>query len=73
VRIAGHNFTTIETMIIGLIVVLVGIIWIAGKQMAAERKKFMDDCMRDHKEYECTIMWKEAQPDTQTIIVPSYR
>ncbi len=70
-RILGHKFTTIETIIIGLIVGCIGVIWIAGKQMAAEKKKFMDDCMRDHKEYECTIMWKNAQPDTQTIIVPS--
>jgi hypothetical protein len=31
----------------------------------------MRACMQDHKEYECTLMWKNAQPDTQTIIVPS--
>lgn len=70
-KIAGHQFTRIETIVMGTIVVLVGVILLAGKQMAAEKKKFMDDCMRDHKEYECTIMWKNAQPDTQTIIVPS--
>ena len=71
-KIAGHNFTRIETLVMGVIVGLVALILVAGKQMAAEKKKFMDDCMRDHKEYECTLMWKEAQPDTQTIIVPSY-
>ena len=72
-KIAGHRFTTIEVVVAGLIVGLVGLIVLAGKAAQAEREKFMRDCMRDHKEYECTIMWKEAQPDTQTIIVPSYR
>ncbi len=32
----------------------------------------MADCMTEHKEYECTLMWKEAQPDTQTVVIPVY-
>ena len=64
------RWTMIEKAVAGTIAVLLIVIFFASKQMAAERKAFMDDCTRDHKEYECTLMWKEAQPDTQTIVVP---
>jgi len=73
VKILGHRFTTIEHVIVWVIAGMLVVIFIASKQVAAEKAAFMRDCMRDHKEYECTIMWKNAQPDTQTIIVPSYR
>lgn len=66
------NFTFIEKVIAGTIVGLLIVIFFASKQMAAERQRFMDDCMQDHKEYECTLMWKEAQPDTQTVVIPVY-
>jgi len=71
VKILGHQFTRIETLIIGTIVAFVIVIVIASRHAAAEREAFMRACMQDHKEYECTLMWKNAQPDTQTIIVPS--
>ena len=65
------DFTLIERVVIVSIVGMIALIIIAARQMAAEKEAFMRDCMQDHKEYECTLMWKEAQPDTQTIIVPS--
>ena len=66
------NFTMIEKLVAGSIIGLLIVIFFASKQMAAERQRFMDDCMQDHKEYECTLMWKEAQPDTQTVVIPVY-
>ena len=66
-----HKFTFIEKGIAALIVACLFFIFMAAKQQAKEREAFMRDCMRDLKEYECTIMWKNAQPDTQTIIIPS--
>ena len=65
------DFTLIEKVVAVTIIVAVWLIWIVARQAAAEREAFMRDCMQDHKEYECTLMWKEAQPDTQTIIIPS--
>ncbi len=65
-----HKFTFIEKLVAGTIITCLCFIWLASKQMAKEREAFMRDCMTDHKEYECTLMWKEAQPDTQTIVEP---
>lgn len=67
------NFTGIEKMIVVVIVGMLLLIYVASKQVAAERERFMRDCMQDHKEYECTLMWKEAQPDRQTVVVPVYQ
>jgi hypothetical protein len=71
VKILGHKFTQIEVGVMATIVVCVLLLIVAGKSMSEEKEKFMRDCMRDHKEYECTLMWKEAQPDTQYIYIPS--
>lgn len=68
-----RNFTMIEKGIVILIVVMLALILWAGKAQNEARLKFMEGCMRDHEEYECTLMWKEAQPDTQTVIVPVYQ
>lgn len=35
----------------------------------AERKKlaFMEECRQDHKQYECTALWRKGE-DTSTVI-----
>ncbi len=66
------NFPMIEVVVVVLIVALFAIIIFASTVENEARLKFMADCMTEHKEYECTLMWKEAQPDTRTVVIPVY-
>lgn len=45
--------------------VLVLILIAAARQEAA----FMQECMTERKQYECTTMWRQANPPAQTVVV----
>ena len=40
-----------------------------------DHARFMSQCMQDHKEYECTAMWRagDQHPLPQVIFIPSGR
>lgn len=56
--------------------VIVGMVWFffAAANYSAERKQvFMEACTQDHKEYECTLMWRQSDcAGSSTQIVPIY-
>lgn len=35
----------------------------------AERKAFMFECTKEHKEYECTAMWRAGEKKTDYIVI----
>lgn len=68
------NFAGIGCLIffLGLGVLAAGFMWAAFTDDSHQR--FMEQCLKDHKEYECTAMWrageKPAQPVPFPIVVP---
>lgn len=56
--------TAILTIVIGMLYGTVA----AHRQHEKERKAFMFECTKDHKEYECTAMWRAGEP--KTVVVP---
>lgn len=64
-----HGMEIVIVTAIVLIVVLFG--WGAvyeAQEKEKARKAFMFECTKDHKEYECTAMWRAGEP--KTVIVP---
>ena len=70
-KIGSHRVTLIEVLIVAFIVLGVVVVIVASKQQAEAKARWMRQCMEDHKQYECEIMWKQAQPDTKFIYIPS--
>jgi len=61
------------TVVIGGIVAAV---WYAASVGAARYDRFMAQCMEDHKEYQCTAMWRAGDhppPDVVVMPIPSGR
>jgi len=61
-----------EIMIVCAIIAIVvflgyGVV-LEAEHKEQERKAFMFDCTKDHKEYECTAMWRAGEP--KTVVVP---
>lgn len=57
-------------LIIGIIVLMVVALGIAGYAETQQNKTFMEECMKDRKEYECVAMWRAG--NTHTVVVPIY-
>jgi hypothetical protein len=51
---------------------LAGVLFYAVEINQEAHARFMAQCMQDHKEYECTVMWRagDSQPPT-VILIPS--
>ena len=56
---------------------LLGFIWLmiyVAKVASASHARFMDQCMQDHKEYECTAMWRAGDSGQPTVVfIPTGR
>ena len=61
-----------EWVLFCLVTVLFSIVVLIGIGSAQQRQAFMDECMQDHKRYECTVMWRSSTPDTTIITGRSY-
>lgn len=58
-----------------LVLFLVGCVWlviVAADHSMKAKTKFMDECKKDHKEYECTAMWRAGEPDVvpMPVVIP---
>lgn len=53
-------------LLIGLVTLLIWIGYIQAKEEEKEYNTFMHECVKDHKEYECNLMWKQAKPKKET-------
>jgi hypothetical protein len=63
-----------QTIIFGLCVAIVmaafvAVVWRAIDQQKAAHARFMQQCMEDHKEYECTALWRAGNRSNQDVIV----
>lgn len=61
----------------GVIVVVIfgALIWLVSCSVISNNKEydeFMADCLKDHKKYECTTMWRQGTTDTIVVPVPVY-
>jgi len=57
-------------IIIGLIGLLVAVLWHMDISNQKEQSKFMQACMKDKKEYECTAMWRAGESKSNTTVIP---
>lgn len=52
-------------LIIGLLCLLIGTVFyfVVSSELAKphEKRLFMAQCLKDHKQYECDVMWGQAQ------------
>lgn len=67
------DMSGIEKAIIVAIVVILGVVIASVPGQVREKEKFMDDCGRDHKQYECQAMWKQMHPDPIVVYAPMNR
>ncbi len=54
----------------GIGVLLVGLIALAGIAEIQAYTKFMESCLAERAEYECTAMWRGAQSRIIPVVVP---
>jgi len=60
-----HMEKLIGLAIVGIIVaIVIGLI-----SNYHDRQDFMADCTKDHKPYECQVMWTQAHPPVQEVRV----
>lgn len=45
------------------------LMWWAIQEEAVYKQEFMDECLQDKKQYECTAMWRAGEKDNNTIIM----
>jgi hypothetical protein len=60
-------FSVIMTCFLLAVVALV--IW-AWRQADANYAEFMSGCERDHKHYECMLLWRASRRDDPSSVVP---
>ena len=58
--------------LVAFAVVIIALGVMAGNASMRDRMAFMEDCMKDRKEYECTAMWRAGQPSVvpMPIVIP---
>jgi len=60
-------------MMFGTVLVIFGmVLLLIGGAMADAKTQgaFMAQCLKDHKEYECTAMWRAGEDHTTVVPVP---
>ena len=74
-RRSSRRFHIIMSCCFGLFfAALIGFGVYAFKTGENAHRRFMTQCMEDHKEYECTAMWRAGSSEAPTImLVPSGR
>lgn len=65
---ACENF--VEMLVVVCILTIVFGIGIGIHVEIQQKRAFMQQCMEDHKEYECTAMWRAGETKTTTVPVP---
>lgn len=48
---------------------VVALVWRGVERDKAAHTRFMQQCMEDHKEYECTALWRAGNRSNQDVIV----
>lgn len=53
-----------------LAIAAIGGFILLGKKDFEAKQAFMTQCREDHKDYECTYMWRSGEPDTIPVFIP---
>jgi hypothetical protein len=62
----NDNWPGIAIIVVGML--LIGTLIGAGKYEQEQKDKFMQECLQDKKEYECTALWR-AGSHAQVVII----
>ena len=54
-----------------VILILILIMVLVAVAENKEERAFMKECTKDHKEYECKVMWNQTQPKHTYIYLPN--
>ena len=77
IRKEGRRFNIILSCVVaGVLLFFVTIIYYGVTGQREAHARFMRQCMEDHKEYECTALWRagdRASPDLIVIPIPTGR
>lgn len=57
-------------LILGILGITVWIVYVTTRQETASYQRFMDECLQDHKEYECEALWRSGKPKSEVIYIP---
>lgn len=49
------------------------LLWWGVEESIAARRAFMAECLQDHKQYECTAMWRAGESQVVPVFIPSGR
>jgi hypothetical protein len=65
-----EDFWSVWLAVILTVGLLAGLVVVAAKSEAEHKARFMAQCMQDHKEYECTALWRRGDPSVVAVPIP---
>lgn len=63
-------FNNFGWVLVAAIVVMGALFMAAEKSKSEAKQKFMDECLKERKQYECTAMWRAGQSQSGSTYVP---
>lgn len=54
----SRAFTVIEVMFVMAIIAIIAMLVVDVRKTTSARDAFMEQCLKDRKEYECVAMWR---------------
>jgi hypothetical protein len=65
-----HEYGWLWIIMLLMFAAFVATVLFADKMYAEAKQHFMAQCMQDHKEYECTALWRQGDPSTLVVPIP---
>lgn len=59
-------------VLVGTLVLMAAFFVAAVDADSKARNAFMRECLQDHKQYECTAMWRAGERHERTTVVPVF-
>lgn len=66
--IAQRVYDNFGALLLFVVVLMLGLIFGLGLSLKDRRDAFMEQCQEDHKEYECTAMWRAGSRSSSTVV-----
>ncbi len=64
-KIEDFIFENTDWLIAALVVFLIVCLVLVSTKQESDKKAFMDECMADHKKYECDVLWSQTDLSKQ--------
>lgn len=68
--IADWFLDNLGTVLVVMILGFLALIFVIAKDTGEREDAFMSECTKDHKQYECTAMWRAGERHDSTVVVP---